>query len=185
MDYTDDAERPWGTTDGAFWWELEPWKEGLPGKSCSFWSSTGDREKWNMLLSCSLLPALHLPMVSPISWSQRPKGPGSVVPWDGEQSRAGKSTDWQEMGTFNKVYKTEIVWSNLSPHPTDVFHNTNTHTYSLAFSVHVCTCVCICVSYIFVECMSKSGEKCKVDHFKIICRMTANTPVFSWHLTFT
>lgn len=138
MDYTDDAERAWGTTDGAFWWELEP-KEGLPSKSCSFWSSIGDREKWNVLPSCSLLSALHLPMVSPISWSQRPKGPGSVVPWDGEQGRAGKSTDWQETGTFNKVYKTEIVWSNLSPHPSDMFHNTNTHTHILTsiFSAYV------------------------------------------------
>lgn len=63
-----------------------------------------ETERRGKLPSYSLLPTLHLPVVD--ARGQKARKGGSLR-WKAEQ--AGKSTDRQGMGTFNKVYRMETV----------------------------------------------------------------------------
>lgn len=101
-------------------------------------ATSGDRERKGKIIW--LFPSSCHSSSSGVSLMLKPEGkePEEWFPEiesRAEQSRAGKSTNWQERGICNKVYNISIVWNNLFPHPSDTF--CNTHAHSLAFSVHV------------------------------------------------
>lgn len=60
-----------------------------------------------------LFPSASPSSSNGVSHKLKPEAKGGwkrgALRWRAGQGRAGKSTDWQETGTFNKVYKTEIV----------------------------------------------------------------------------